>query len=65
MSETWGIRTNAKIQKIYGEQDIVTDIKKGRIWWAEDIQRMSETSTIKKIGWRPGGRRRRGRPRKR
>ena len=56
---TWRIRMNAEIQQIYGEPDIVTDIKKSRIRWAGHVQRMLETSTLKKffIG-RPGGRRR-------
>ena len=53
---------------MYGEPDIVSDIKISRIKWAGHVQRMPEASTLKKIlTGRPGGRKRRrmGRTRKR
>ena len=62
----WRIRTNMEIQQIYGEPDIVTDIKQSRTnpvvrGCPENVR----DSTLKNIfRGRHGGRRRRGWPRK-
>lgn len=62
----WRTRTNQELRALYQEPDIVTEIKTGRLRWAGHVQRLPETSTTKKIfTGGPGGRRRRGRPRKR
>ncbi|PSN29914.1 hypothetical protein C0J52_23870 [Blattella germanica] len=62
----WRIRTNIELQGLFGQPDIVVEIKQDRIKWAGHIQSMSETHTVINIFiGKLEGKRRRGRPRKR
>ena len=38
----WRSRTNEEVRQLYGELDIVTEIKKGRLRWLGHVERMSE-----------------------
>ena len=62
----WRMRTNAELNDVYKEPDIVTTIKQGRIRWRGHVQRVTEERAVIKvfIGGQ-GGRRARGRPRRR
>lgn len=63
---SWRIRTNAEINELIGNADIVRFIKSQRIRWAGHVQRMAETSIPKKLlNGKMNGTRNTGRPRKR
>jgi hypothetical protein len=38
----WRIRTNAELEELYGEQDLVALIKKGSLRWLGHVERMEE-----------------------
>lgn len=62
----WRIRTNEELRELYNEPDIVTFIKKGRLRWIGHVERMDSTRVPRKMLYgKPGGSRRRGRPRTR
>jgi len=42
-------RTNAEVRQLYGELDIVTEIKKGRLRWLGHVERMSEERVVKRL----------------
>lgn len=64
--DLWRIRTNEEIRLLYNEPDLVTSVKMRRIGWLGHVQRMEEERLPRKaLTEHPGGRRRRGRPRKR
>lgn len=65
-NEEWRIRTNAELKILYGESDLVTEIKRSRLRWLGHVQRMEDSNPVKKVFLgKPQGRRSRGRPRKR
>lgn len=64
MGERWRIRSNQELQDLYGEKDIVAHIKIGRLRWLGHVERMEPMRLPRKFLYdRPGGGRRRGRPR--
>ena len=59
----WRSRTNAEVRQLYGELDIVTEIRK-RLRWLGHVERMSEERVVKRLYQNtPEGRRSVGRPR--
>src|SRR5215813_7158101 len=63
---TWRIRKNKEIADIYQEPDIIVIIKRNRLRWLGHLLRMDEDKTTQRIfRGNPGGKRKRGRPRKR
>jgi hypothetical protein len=60
----WRIRTNIELQELYGERNMVAFIKKGRLRWLGHLERMDDNRVPKRVLYgRPGGRRKKGRPR--
>jgi hypothetical protein len=54
----WRIRTNKELMALYQELDIVAEIKKPRLRWVDQVERMSEDRVIKKLYMsKPEGRR--------
>jgi hypothetical protein len=52
------------VKQLYGELDIVTEIKKGRLRWLGHVERMSEERVVKRLYQSiPEGSRNVGRPR--
>jgi len=37
------------VRKLYGELDVVTEIKKGRLRWLGHVERMSEERVVKRL----------------
>ena len=44
----WRSRTNEEVRQLYGELDIVTELKKGRLRWL-GLDRMSEERVVKRL----------------
>jgi len=44
----WRSRANEEVRQLYGELDIVTEIKKGRLRWLGHVERMSEERVVKR-----------------
>ena len=42
----WRSRTNEEVRQFYGELDIVTEIRKGRLRWLGHVERMSEERVV-------------------
>jgi len=60
----WRSRTNEEVKQFYGDLDIVTEIKKGRLRWLGHVERMSEERVVKRLYQNtPKGSRSVGRPR--
>ena len=60
----WRSRTNEEVRQLYGELDIVTEIKKGRLRWLGHVEKMSEERMVKRLYQNtPEGSRSLGRPR--
>ena len=61
----WRSRTNEEVRQLYGELDVVTEIKKkGRLRWLGHVERMSEEWVVKRLYQNtPEGSRSVGRPR--
>jgi hypothetical protein len=52
------------VKQLYGELDIATEIKKGRLRWLGHVERMSEERVVKRLHQNtPEGSRNVGRPR--
>jgi hypothetical protein len=45
----WRSRTNEEVRQLYGELDIVTEIKKGKVRWLGHVKRMSEERVVKRL----------------
>ena len=45
----WRSRTNEEVRQLYGELDIVSEIKKGRLSWLGHVERMSEERVVKRL----------------
>jgi hypothetical protein len=61
-SGQWRIRTNAELWQLYNELDIVAFIKKARLIWLGQVERMlSEKVPNRMVYGKPGGSRR-GKP---
>jgi len=45
----WSSRTNEEVRQLYGELDIVTEIKKRRLRWLGHVERMSEERAVKRL----------------
>ena len=59
----WRSRTNEEVRQLYGELDMVTEIKKGRFRWLGHVERMSEERVVKRLYQNtPEGSRSVGRP---
>jgi hypothetical protein len=43
----WKSRTNEEVRQLYGELDIVTEIRKRRWKWLGHVERMSEEREVK------------------
>jgi hypothetical protein len=41
--------TNEEVKQLYGELDIVTEIKKGRLRWLRHVERMSGERVVKRL----------------
>ena len=60
----WRNRTNGEVREFYGELDIVTELKEGRLRWLGHVEWMSEERAVKRFyqntpeGSRSVGRRR-------
>jgi hypothetical protein len=62
----WRIRKNRELNELMGNADIVRFIKSRRMAWLGHVMRMDGGRMPRRIlGWKPMGRRIRGRPRKR
>jgi hypothetical protein len=62
----WHIRMNDEIHKLYGELELVAEVKKRRLQYLGHVVRMEEDRISKKIlDQHPGGRRKPGKLRKR
>ncbi|XP_039299202.1 uncharacterized protein LOC120355027 [Nilaparvata lugens] len=62
----WRIRTNQELRELFGNPDIVSEIKVRRLSWLGHLERMSDSRSAKKVHrMNPGGRRLKGRPRMR
>jgi hypothetical protein len=60
----WRIKMNHEIQEKFKSPDIISVIKLRRLEWLGHVMRMNETRVARKIlDDKPGGKRRRGRPR--
>jgi len=60
----WRSRTNEEVRQLFGELDIVTEIKKGRLRWLGHVERTSEERVVKTLYQNiPEGSRSVGRPR--
>ena len=42
-------RTNEEVRQLYGELDIVTEIKNGRLRWLGHVERMGEERVVKRL----------------
>jgi hypothetical protein len=61
----WRIRKNDEVYKLYGELQLLVEVKKRRLQYVGHVVRMEEGRVPKKIlDQHPGGRRKPGRPRK-
>ena len=64
-NDEWSVRNNNELYELYGEPQIIGEIKNSRFRWAGHMQRCDEKSLIKKVlNGKPGGERCIGRPRK-
>lgn len=64
-NEEWAIRTNEEIQILYGIPDLITEIKRSRLRWTGNVQRMEDSNLVKKVfQGKPQGCRSTGRSRK-
>jgi hypothetical protein len=62
----WRIKTNKELDELIKHQDIINYVKAQRLSWFGHINRIPETSTVKKIyKWKPFTRRPAGRPKSR
>jgi hypothetical protein len=62
----WRIRSNQELRCMYQDLGLVTTIRKSRLKWLGHVRRMSSQRGPKMaLEGKPGGRRRKGRPRKR
>jgi hypothetical protein len=62
----WRIRNNQELRNMYGQPEIIGDIKSKRLGWEGHVVRMEEDRMVKRIfEGHPGGRRKTDRPRKR
>jgi hypothetical protein len=62
----WRIKINHEIREKFKSSDIISVIKLRRLEWLGHVMRMNETRVARKIlDDKPGGKRRRGRPRRR
>jgi hypothetical protein len=43
----WIITTHAELQELYGEQDLVAFIKKGKLRWLGHVERMEDNKILK------------------
>jgi hypothetical protein len=61
----WKIRNNRELRNVYGQPDIIADIKSKRLEWLCHVARMEENRMVKRFfEGHPGGRRKTGKPRK-
>jgi hypothetical protein len=66
INNEWKTRTNEEIMNMFNGPDIISTIKSKRIKWLGHIQRIGRERGVKWIfEYKPGGRRRVGRPRSR
>lgn len=45
-------RSNDEIYTLYNEQNIVEEVRKRRLQWLDNIERMADKRTVKKVAWR-------------
>jgi hypothetical protein len=61
----WRIRTNDEVYKLFGELELIAEVKTRRLQYLGHVVRLEEDGVPKKILDRyPGGRRKPSRPRK-
>lgn len=60
----YSIRTNKELDNLFGEPDIVREMKSKRLQWAEHLRRLTDNRTMKLV-WKeaPVSKRPLGRPR--
>jgi hypothetical protein len=62
----WKIQNNQELRNMYGQPEIIGDIKSKRLGWLGHVVRMEEDRMVKRIfEGHPGGRRKTDGPRKR
>jgi hypothetical protein len=62
----WRIRSNQELRYMYQDLDLVITVRKSRLKWLGHVRRMSsQRGPEMALEGNPGGRRRKGRPRKR
>jgi len=60
----WRSRPNEEVRQLYGELDMATEIKKGRLRWLGHVERMGEERVVNRLYQNtPEGSRSVGRPR--
>jgi len=62
-NQIWRIKANEELDKLIKHKNIVNHIKVQRLSWFGQVQRMSDTRTVKKVlKWNPVTKRSQGRP---
>jgi hypothetical protein len=61
----WRITTTDKAYKLYGERELVAEVKKRMLQYLGHVVRKEDRGPEKMLDQHPGGRRKPGRPRKR
>jgi hypothetical protein len=62
----WKIRNNQELRNMYGQPDIIAEIKSKRLECLGHVDRMEENTMVKRVfEGHPGGKRKTARPRKR
>jgi hypothetical protein len=65
-SKEWKIWNNQELRNMYGQPDIIEEIKSKRLEWLGHVVRIEGNRMVKRVfKGHPGGRRKTGRPRKR
>jgi hypothetical protein len=62
-NQIWRAKTSEELDKLIKHKNIINHIKAQKLSWFGQIQRMSDTRTVKKIlNWKPLTKRSQGRP---
>jgi hypothetical protein len=62
-NQIWRVKTNEEFDKLIKHKNIINHIKAQRLSWFGHVQRMPDTTTVKKIfNWKPLTKRSQGRP---
>jgi hypothetical protein len=62
-NQIWRVKTNEELDKLIKHKNIINYIKAQRLSWFGHVQRIPDTTTVKKIfNWKPVTKRSQGRP---